>query len=511
MGRHFITYSRIKKTCSFPGVTFVNDNKTIIFDLVAEPIREGSEVNKAILFFKLKQETQDAPVHPTSYDLDELSSQRIEDLERKLQQTDESLNAAIEELETSNEELQATNEELMAANEELQSTNEELQSTNEEMSTVNAEIQIKVLELMELTSDMDNLLESTQLSTIFLDKKLCIRKFTDHVTQYFSIRKSDLERPIFHFTHIFQDVDFNALCQKVLTTNENIELNVEGNPDNWYLLRLTPYKTEKGITMGVVITVIDTTEIEKSKRITELNTSLKAEVKKRTESQKTLEDLVYLTSHELKSPLRAFRFLTETIQERYMNNNDEESETSFNEMNKRINSLEHTIDDLLYYSRLIREHEHTEKLDISELINQLLTRLNAPAGFNIVTDLKGFHAIETSREKLERVLHILVHNAIVHHDRTKGHVTISAHTTDDNTHFTISDDGPGMTSQKQKMVFDLFHPERPRAEKGGVGMGLFMARKSVEHRGGTLLLSSKKKRGVTVDFDWPHKNARKKA
>ncbi len=106
------------------------------------------------------------------------AAQRINVLEQELQYTKENLQATIEELETSNEELQATNEELMAANEELQSTNEELQSVNEELITVNSEYQAKIMELTNLNDDVNNLLKSTDVGTIFLDANLHLRKFT---------------------------------------------------------------------------------------------------------------------------------------------------------------------------------------------------------------------------------------------------------------------------------------------------------------------------------------------
>ncbi|MCG8686833.1 MAG: chemotaxis protein CheR, partial [Desulfobacterales bacterium] len=111
-----------------------------------------------------------------TFDVDREAAQRIIDLEQELQFTRENLQATIEELETSNEELQATNEELLASNEELQSTNEELQSVNEELYTVNAEHQGKIVELTELNNDMDNLLTSTDIGTLFLDEDLEIRK-----------------------------------------------------------------------------------------------------------------------------------------------------------------------------------------------------------------------------------------------------------------------------------------------------------------------------------------------
>ena len=120
-------------------------------------------------------------------------------LEEELRYTKENLQATIEEMETSNEELQATNEELVASNEELQSTNEELHSVNEELYTVNAEYQRKIAELTELTDDMDNLLLSTDVGTIFLDRELCIRKFTPKIAETFNLLPQDLGRRVSTF------------------------------------------------------------------------------------------------------------------------------------------------------------------------------------------------------------------------------------------------------------------------------------------------------------------------
>ena len=130
--------------------------------------------------------------------------------------TKENLQAAIEELETSNEELQASNEELLTSNEELQSTNEELQSVNEELYTVNAEYQRKIGELTELTNDMDNLLSSTDIGTIFLDAELKIRKFTPQIAETFSLVPHDVGRTIETFAHQMEHPELVEDLQRVL-------------------------------------------------------------------------------------------------------------------------------------------------------------------------------------------------------------------------------------------------------------------------------------------------------
>jgi two-component system CheB/CheR fusion protein len=195
-----------------------------------------------------------------SYDLEQAAQDRIEDLDRKLRYTEENLQATVEELETSNEELQATNEELMAANEELQSTNEELHSVNEELVTVNAELQEKIRELTELNSDMNNLLQSTEVSTIFLDTELRIRKFTDAAGDYVNLLPSDEGRPIHHFSHVFDDVDLHTCAQGVLENNEPIEQETKSEGDRWYRFRALPYLTSDDVVKGVVLTFEDITE-----------------------------------------------------------------------------------------------------------------------------------------------------------------------------------------------------------------------------------------------------------
>jgi two-component system CheB/CheR fusion protein len=156
------------------------------------------------------------------------------------------------------EELQASNEELQASNEELQSTNEELQSVNEELYTVNAEYQRKIIELTELTNDMDNLLSSTEIGTIFLDDSLRIRKFTPQIAQTFALVPHDVGRSIETFAHRLDHPELVDDLRRVLASGEPVErelLDVRGKA---FFLRILPYRV-KGTPAGVVLTLIDVT------------------------------------------------------------------------------------------------------------------------------------------------------------------------------------------------------------------------------------------------------------
>ncbi|MDX1752581.1 MAG: chemotaxis protein CheB [Salinimicrobium sediminis] len=186
-------------------------------------------------------------------------------LEEELKQTKEELQSSLEEIETSNEELQAANEELLASNEELQSTNEELQSVNEEINTVNAENLQKMEDLAALNADVNNLLESTQIGTIFLDNSLSIRKFTPAIQNHFSFLKSDVGRPISHFTGNIGRSKLVERCKKVLATGKTLEKPVTSRDGTHFLRRISPYINSNQKIDGVVITFIDIENLHKSK------------------------------------------------------------------------------------------------------------------------------------------------------------------------------------------------------------------------------------------------------
>ena len=189
----------------------------------------------------------------------------IQLLEQELNETRGSLHETILKLKSTNEDMQSTNEEIIAANEELQSTNEELQSVNEELYTVNTEHQRKIVELTQLTDDMDNLLDCLHVDTIFLDHELRVRKFTFGIASTFKLLPHDIGREFASFTHGLLFDDMIGQIQKVLTNNELFETDVQDVNGNWYLMRILPYNTH-GRIEGVLLTLIEISDIKQTEQ-----------------------------------------------------------------------------------------------------------------------------------------------------------------------------------------------------------------------------------------------------
>lgn len=205
------------------------------------------------------------------------SESLVRQLEDELRATREDLQSTIEEMETANEELQASNEEVMSVNEELQSTNEELetskeelQSLNEELSTVNNELEDKVSELEHAHNDIINLLNSSDVATLFLDPKLCIKRYTPSIKQLFNLLPADVGRPMADIMSQVDDPDLLTDARQVLERLLPQEKTVRGREDGWYVRRILPYRTEDNKIDGVVITYSDITDLREAERMATL-------------------------------------------------------------------------------------------------------------------------------------------------------------------------------------------------------------------------------------------------
>jgi len=197
-----------------------------------------------------------------------LDSPLLDQLDEELRATRAELQSTVEELESTNEELRSSNEELQSSNEELQTSQEEIQSVNEELATVNFELKQKVRELNDTNSDLQNLLSSTEIATIFLDPQLCITKFTPAATALFGLIEGDLGRPISDLVPRFVGLDLPEEARGVLVSTGTLERQVQGlEGESWFMVRLLPYRTVGGQVNGVVATFVDISELKRTEQV----------------------------------------------------------------------------------------------------------------------------------------------------------------------------------------------------------------------------------------------------
>ncbi len=266
LGDAFQKALREKQGVTLRGLTVGTEGGTQRVDVTVQPLDEPGPLQGLVMIVFTDQPAPEVakppgrPSKPPARDL------RLAELEQQLIQVRGDARASHDEMQTSQEELRSANEELQSTNEELQSTNEELmtskeemQSMNEELQTVNSELQTKADEHALASNDMKNLLDSTDIATLFLDKELNVRRFTPRATKIIKLIPADVGRPI---TDIVSDLDDPALAddvRHVLRTLASMEKPVAARDGRWFTVRIMPYRTMDDRIDGVVITFADIT------------------------------------------------------------------------------------------------------------------------------------------------------------------------------------------------------------------------------------------------------------
>jgi len=208
--------------------------------------------------------THDASLPSTTAALEPMMRDLEAELGRtrdQLRTTIEQYETSVEELKASNEELQAMNEELRSATEELETGKEELQSVNEELTTLNHELKLKVDEVSHANSDLQNLMTSTDIGVVFLDRALNIKRFTPRAKDLINVIPSDVGRPLAHLTHRLEADDLPSLASSVLQTLRTVEREVRTREGRRYLARLLPYRSLEDRIDGVVLTFVEVSDL----------------------------------------------------------------------------------------------------------------------------------------------------------------------------------------------------------------------------------------------------------
>jgi two-component system CheB/CheR fusion protein len=215
-----------------------------------------------LVVFEKRIVAHDAPMRPPvgPEPLVQHLERELEQLKGHLRDTIEQFEESTEELKASNEELQAMNEELRSATEELETSREELQSINEELTTVNSELKSNVDDLAHANGDLQNLMASTAIATVFLDRELRIKRFTPSAVGIFQLIPGDVGRPLSDLGHQLDYGDLRGDAEKVLSTLVPVEREVREARGRSYLARLLPYRTVEDRIAGVVLNFVDITE-----------------------------------------------------------------------------------------------------------------------------------------------------------------------------------------------------------------------------------------------------------
>ena len=256
---------RHNKAVVLHAVQVGNNGGTQTVDVTVQPLAEPQALRTLVLVAFVAVATPVPEVAaPGARQPNGVHAQQVDALSRELQQSRHQMQALSEEMQSSQEELKSANEELQSTNEELQSTNEELttskeemQSMNEELQTVNHELNAKVTEMSLVSDDMKNLLNSTDIATLFLDKDLRVRRFTTQATHLINLIPGDVGRPI---TDLVTLLDYPAMrddAREVLRSLVFHEVQVATKDKRWFSVRTMPYRTQDNRIDGVVITFSD--------------------------------------------------------------------------------------------------------------------------------------------------------------------------------------------------------------------------------------------------------------
>ena len=206
---------------------------------------------------------QSAGSDPARGSLSDLHALELQRYRNEIQTLREETRASREELQSANEELQSTNEELQSANEELTTSKEEMQSMNEELQTINNELQTKLDDLDLAQSDLRNLLNSIEIAILFLDGGLNVRRYTDRAAKIFSLRESDVGRPLSELSTSLQYADLQEDARGTLRTLASSERQIPASDGRWFTVRVMPYRRLDNVIDGVVITLLDITAIKR--------------------------------------------------------------------------------------------------------------------------------------------------------------------------------------------------------------------------------------------------------
>jgi two-component system, chemotaxis family, CheB/CheR fusion protein len=430
---------------------------------------------------------------------------RVAQLEEDLDATRKDLERAVHDREAAEEELRAVNEEAMSVNEEYQTTNEELetskeelQSLNEELTALNSQLQETLDQHKTIANDLENILNSADVATLFLDSNFKIRFFTPAAKSLFSVIASDVGRPLADLARHFADGNVLAEAQGVLENLIPVAREIEGENGKWYNCRILPYRTKDNRIEGIVITFSDITVAKRAEEV--LNAA------KQLAESANLGKTRFLAaaSHDLRQPLQTLSLLQGLLAKKVQ---DKEGRDLVARTAETLTAMSGMLNTLLDINQLEAGVVRPEIIDFP--INELLERLKAEFVYHTQTHGLEWRVlpcrswVRSDPRMLEQMLRNLLSNAVKY--TAKGGVLLGCRRRGDKLCIEVWDTGLGIPQDQLRTIFEEFRQvgNVARELRRGLGLGLAIVQRLGDLLGHTVDVRSRESRGSVFAVEVP--------
>ena len=479
--RQAIDDAAAQKTWVISGGHVTLHGEVKSFNIEVHPVPSGKQNLLLLCFVETRQGLSTSSSHPANGE----EAPRIAELEHELEITRTDLHTAIRNLEISGEEQSAVNQEAQSVNEEYQSTNEELlaskeelQSLNEELTALNGQLQ-ETLERQRATSnDLQNVLYSTDVATLFLDLKLQIRFFTPATRQLFNVIPGDIGRPLADLNSLAIDRTLSDDARAVIAGMPAKDREIQMPGGTWYNRRMLPYRTHDNEVAGVVMTFTDVTERKQVAKALEA-AKQEADIANHAKSR-----FLAAASHDLRQPLQTLALLQGVLAKTV---EDQASKALVVRLDEALSGISGMLNALLDINEIETGSVHAELVDFP--LNTLLARMQQEYGFHAETQglilrvVPCSIVVRTDPRLLEQMMRNLLSNAMKY---TKtGKVLLGCRRHRGMVSIEVWDTGVGIPEREQLAIFQEYHQldNAARQRSRGLGLGLSIVQRLAEFLG----------------------------
>jgi two-component system CheB/CheR fusion protein len=475
------------------------DNRFVAVTVRAQAVQNDGEDMVLLSFVEVPkhEQTSTSVIEPPA------DASRLAQVEQELDATRRELSDAVRDRETAEEEIRAVHEEAMSVNEEFQTTNEELetskeelQSLNEELTALNSQLQETLNRYQTLADDLENILNSADVATLFLDRGLRIRFFTPAARMLFSVIGTDIGRPLADLAHHFADGSLLSDVRIVLGNLVPLAREVTTQNGSWYTCRILPYRTKDNRIEGVVITFVDVTARKQAE-------DALGDAKQHAESANLGKSrFLAAASHDLRQPLQTLTLLQSLLAKRLSGKAELELVARSEEA---LTAMAGMLGALLDINQLEAGVTRPEPVDFP--ISDLLDRLRSEFAYH--AHARGLDwrvrpsrlVVRSDTRLLEQMIRNLLSNAVKY--TKKGGVLLGCRRRGDKLRIEIWDTGLGIPQGQLRMIFQEFHQiDNPaRDQRRGLGLGLAIVQRLGDLLGHAVDVRSKHGRGSVFSIE----------